>query len=322
MDPRRVQDHLRASDECRSGRYIRVEPWGSSGVVFLSLVHGAAVIAEVTAGTWEWKLWHLPPALSHVSSTVKGGNLSAPNPITDLESAWTWLRLRFDVILADDIEPDREGCLDLGVQRPALATWRPFRRSADSDIAAEHVLSAIEAVIHDDRLRQEVPALHKVADGLFVVSADGVLPFQAYGSWHGYGWYFRYRHSYASLSIGPDAPISKPYWFAETIFGGDGATLDLPEFAYLFTYLAAKLTRAEYLFTFDNGVRAQRVQAPTVEEAWMRLSPITTEPEAPWSLTDDDTRIWPCPEPDFTPQQVLAAPYNAEADDDALKWSY
>ena len=81
----------------------------------------------------------------------------------------------------------------------------------------------------------------------------GVVPFQAYGTWYGYAFYFRYRGGHASLRVGDteDTVISQPLWEADVYYGDElQGALDRDEFITLFCDLGSNLKRANFSYRF------------------------------------------------------------------------
>jgi hypothetical protein len=83
-----------------------------------------------------------------------------------------------------------------------------------------------------------------LAPGAALRSHGGAVPFQAYGTWHDYEFYFRYRGGLASLRIGTSSEtvVGQPLWSAHEQYGpGLDGYMDFHEFLDVFARLAAHL---------------------------------------------------------------------------------
>lgn len=158
---------------------------------------------------------------------------------------------------------------------------------------------------------------------LTLISAGGMLPFQAEGFLHGFPFYFRYRHGRARLSVGGNLFTAPLYQSGATIGGEFDGALDDEKFQEVFLFLLERLERAPFLWSFhgkkENGALTERLGwGHTQEEGWQDMVANLTEhmrryqPEedpkeflkslnlSPTSPTVDD-REFPEEDPDFRP---------------------
>jgi len=117
---------------------------------------------------------------------------------------------------------------------------------------------------HKQRIAHETQEITSVISNLEIFNAEGLVPFQAYGSWESHLFYFRYRNGRASLRIGGEDPINAPRWSAAVSYGEPmSGVLSLKEFYYLFYVLGERLTDAPQPYIFQE-IGGQEPRSHTV----------------------------------------------------------
>lgn len=119
---------------------------------------------------------------------------------------------------------------------------------------------------------------------LTIQYAGNGYPFQAGGAIHNQGFYFRFRHNYASLRVGGDLHFKALYAAsAEYGEGEDQGWLEPEEFVVLMRMLIPRLERAEIFWEFPGivgeDIGPRKAGEPdtygdwghTPEHAWCRL---------------------------------------------------
>ena len=156
------------------------------------------------------------------------------------------LLLLVSMMEAGQLEPHRDGLLfeDLQTARKTGAADRFSGSIPDSQPERGFVLM-LKKWVAIYRTQHDCSPLTELIPEVQVVEAGGALPFQAFGAWDSHPFYFRYRHSSASLSVGGEDPVLAPLWSARADYGEPfSGFLDLDEFMYLFAYLGERLTAA------------------------------------------------------------------------------
>lgn len=266
-------------------------------IVILSPRRGCALIArpDPLYGRWLVRWWGFPAEGLSARRSLLGFDLAAAQASP---ADVSWLALRLEVALATDIPADAETVVDSPSPVP-----RRLARGGDEHEAAETVLASLEACLVEQWLRAGAPDLFDAVPGLRIFDAGGMCPFQAWGSWHGHPWYFRFRGFHASLDVSVTDPISTPYWSAEAFLPGD--IIGVEDFEYAFTYLGRRLSRADFRFEFTGSDGSRVVPAPDLADAWLKVAPIASAGGSPWRLVRDDDRVWPDPAPQFTVTRTL-----------------
>ena len=196
--------------------------------------------------------------------------------------------------------------------------------------AAANVATELRHVIIEARKTIDFATVLRRFPSLQIVSAGGACPFQSEGTLQGHPYYFRYRHGYASLSVGGEDCVGSPLWHAgEELTDQDDGWLSFEEFTNVFTRLASRLERAPFRYEFaeldeagqplfhtnPNGTfpRTWPGWGHTPEEAY-EAAATRWHPEVHlWqhyeqeaaALSDSpveaDTRVFPEVDPDFRP---------------------
>lgn len=147
------------------------------------------------------------------------------------------------------------------------STQRPFATEV-FDTTGQSVVDFLRDIAFrkHEVLRVRLNAdLNMYLDSVHVERYGGAFPFQAEGTWAGYQFYFRYRHSLASLQLAPgnsaDSAVAHPWWSASVEYGAsdDDGEITLHEFVYLFTLLGARLAHSDYTYTFGFAPHAHTV---------------------------------------------------------------
>lgn len=145
---------------------------------------------------------------------------------------------------------------------------------------------------HYQRITHQTQEIVNAIPDLEIFNAGGAVPFQAYGSWEGNLFYFRYRHGRASLSIGGEDPIGAPRWSAAVAYGDPmSGFLSLQEFYYLFYVLGEKLTDAPQPYVFQElggeEPRDRTVFGFSETEAHERIKDLTST----WATPGEDIQV-------------------------------
>ena len=111
--------------------------------------------------------------------------------------------------------------------------------------------------VEREYMRQYVP-------GVELEHWGGSVPFQAWGTWDGHPFCFKYRGGWATLSIAAqnDDPVFTPGWRASTAYGDTwGGSLEFTEFVSLFCYLRSQLQRAPFHYDFPVLAKSESVES-------------------------------------------------------------
>lgn len=148
------------------------------------------------------------------------------------------------------------------------------RYAAPASVPSPYILliQELRSLAHDQRMREELRPLYAHVPGLLIDYAGGAVPFQAYGTWEGHDFYFRYRHGHASLSVGGNDAVKAPRWSAAANYGDPmSGFLDMDEFIFLFGFLGNRLKTAPQPYLYaqqdEDGHRQFTVYALSPEQA-------------------------------------------------------
>lgn len=162
--------------------------------------------------------------------------------------------------------------MTLTVGAEAAASW-----TAEEIPSMKGVANLLTGLLDTVSRQRDGNALQAAAPDITLDWAGGALPFQAFGTWMEYPFYFRYRGGWASLDIGMPGgdPLDPTLWSAGVHYGEAlSGWLDFSEFVLLLTYLSQRLEVAQYPFHF-------------------RVTSIPGEPDAADSVQVGDTiTLW------------------------------
>lgn len=204
-------------------------------VTVINRDEGAFTIARPTADlTWQVDTW-LTPRAFHDEDTMTLALAVLEAQTGDTPAQYTD---HIDPDILDDSHPDH-----------------PYA-------GHERVARLISRVIGLHIEQRDKDQFAAIAPGATLRSHGGVIPFQAYGTWHGYEFYFRYRGGHASLRIGQtsETVVGRPYWSASVQHGDpyDGY-MEFHEFLETFATLAAQLAPEDL-----DGSEALPLPAPNI----------------------------------------------------------
>lgn len=152
------------------------------------------------------------------------------------------------VSLALHCLPSSPPLTTLTVGAEAAASWTGEEVPSVRGVA--NLLTGILDTVSHER---DGNALQAAAPDVILEWAGGAVPFQGFGTWLGYPFYFRYRGGWASLDIGMPGgdPLDPTLWSAGVDYGENlSGWLDFSEFVLLLAYLSQRLEKASFPFQF------------------------------------------------------------------------
>jgi hypothetical protein len=270
-------------------------------------VYMASLAADITG--WDYEPQETPLGIGiHLVNLAWGASALALPSETSVWSIDIWLTEDEDDI---DSAPLVLAAAELGqpYRRVTMGSGFALQKTSRKD-AGYAVLSAIREAIYGARNDAQRTDIYARIPRLSIDSMGGMVPFQAFGQWDNYDFYFRYRHGYAQLNLGHmddednNLVTSGTLWDAGEAYGDEyDGCLTLAEFISLFCSLFAKLEPSPFRYEFDtvDGTGYPKgVWAYSVEEAQDLLAKHVTDREKYQSHPKNlDDRVYPSVSPDF-----------------------
>lgn len=187
----------------------------------------------------------------------------------------------------------------------------------DSNDGYWNVECALDKIMLNAAHNRDRKILYSRIPGLILEGGGGSNPYQADGTWNGYSFYFRFRHGWASLSIGREIDqdgnednlnlIQNPYWFAGIQYESeDDGDLTVPQFTDLFCKLGKMLEIQPFKYEFRpinagekdpsawvEGWDAQEARATIKDYSFYNDKEYELEP------VTEDYRVYPWPMDEF-----------------------
>jgi hypothetical protein len=165
----------------------------------------------------------------------------------------------------------------------------------------------IFAIVNNFKIREEDKLFYSRIKNITLDSRGGYLPYQAWGNWFGYSFYFRYRGGYAQLRVGTEEEdlVFEHHWNSGSEYGHylDGS-LTFNEFFQLFIKLGKILEPSSWHYTFPHKDASNKktifgIWADSYEEALEEKRKRDPENEYSDIPVAYDNRIYPEVHPDF-----------------------